>query len=90
MILRAPWRVICQKNPRGLHYGWFEGFCVHAIYDGIIFRESSNTNFGTPCRMASDPRLKIRALAKRSILYKAKADPTQAGRPSGIEWVAKG
>ena len=41
-------------------------------------------------RMASDPRQKIRDLAKRSILYKAKADPTQAGRPSGIEWVAKG
>ena len=51
----------------------------------LIWRGSSMYD-----RMASDPRLKIRDLVKRCILYNAKADPTQAGRPSGIEWVAKG
>ena len=41
-------------------------------------------------RMASDPRLKVKYLARRSILYNAKADISQAGQPFGIEWVAEG
>ena len=41
-------------------------------------------------RMASDPRLKIRDLVKKCILYNAKADTTQPGRPAGIDWVVKG
>ena len=43
-------KVICQKKSPGVHSGWFEGFCDHAMYDRIIFRESPNTNFVTPCR----------------------------------------
>ena len=41
-------------------------------------------------RMVSDPRLKVKDLARRSILYNAKADISQAGQPFGIEWVAEG
>ena len=56
VILRAHWCVICQKNSGGVHYGWFEGFHDHAIYGLIIFRESCNTNFGTPCSSIFDCR----------------------------------
>ena len=46
-------------------------------------------------RMASDPRLKVKELARRSILYNASGTwqssaAWQAGQPSGIEWVAEG
>ena len=45
---------------------------------------------GTHDRTASDPRQRVRDLARKSILYNGSADITQAGQPKGIEWVAKG